>query len=642
MSLEIRYLDNAATTRVKPQMMQDEINYYIENIGVSAGRSHSKLTRECENRINETRQLIAELFHFQYANNVIFTSGATEGLNLIIKGVLKSGDHVITTCLEHNSVLRPIMQIEEFGIENTIVNCCDNAENLIKGITDAIKTNTKLIVMNHASNVTGEILPVEKIVEIAKEHDVLTLLDCSQSAMKIDIHIDEINVDFAVMSGHKGLMGPTGIGIVLVNNNDVEIIPLKLGGTGLQSEVLVPLKIKPNAYEAGTQNVLGIYGLYGSLCYFKTQEYQEKRRQVDEIYEYMVDELKQIDAVHIHRLGISNRFLPIVSITVDKMGNTDVENYLESKYNIITRSGLHCAPLMHQALGTTPSGTVRISLGLNNTKEDVDVLLTALRNIKRGQDEIKKDYPTEPTFDNLTDHCLFCNPDVHGQGKQVILKTPHFYLFAPLGAIVDGYLIITPYSCESENSSLSEVNANYIDEFNKLRKIVIDFYCDQYGHPGIAFEHGRAGTCIVCKHGTKHCYHGHLCCYPGTVDNELGIPVNEHYYLWEDIPDSFMKVETNGISDLKEKTDGLPYLYIEHCYKSDNTMKQKSVAILIHNEEKLESQYLRKVFAKRVNNYKLWDWKEWPQYESACNLVNQFNEWFHKNRDNYSIDVLEK
>lgn len=639
MKMSVRYFDNAATTRYKSSKVIEEINYYLNNVGVSPGRSHSRLTKECEMKIRETRDLIAELFCFEYPNNVIFTSGATEGLNLIIKGVLKKGDHVIATCVDHNSVLRPIMMLKDSGVENTVVSNFMSVDNLAQKIESAIQVNTKLIVINHASNVTGEVLPVEKIVEVAKKHSVLTLLDCSQTAIEREINMKKLQVDFAVMSGHKSLMGPTGIGFVLINNNSVEVVPLKMGGTGLNSEVLEPLNIKPNAYEAGTLNSMGIYGLNGALQYAKTEEYKEKDIERQENYTYLIQELEKIDTVKIHRLGISEEFVPVVSITIEQQANTDVENYLESKFNIITRSGLHCAPLMHKALGTSDFGTVRISLGIDNTREDIDILLEAIRNIKEKKSVKKIKILDTPTFDNLEEHCLFCNPEIHGQAKQVILKTPHFYLFSPLGAIIDGYLIITPYSCNGENSSISEINKDYIDEFNEIRKIVIDFYIHRYGHPGIAFEHGRAGTCLICKHGTKHCYHGHLCCYPGLEDNDLGLPYSNNYFLWEDIPDSFKKVETNGINDLQERTQYLPYLYIEHYYKENRQYKRKSVAVLINNEEKLESQYLRKLLAKRVDRYDMWDWKKWPQYESACKVLEAFKEWFSNNRKNYNLKV---
>lgn len=637
----IRYFDNATTTRFKPKEMQLAINYYIDNVGVSSGRSHSHLTHECEKKIRETRELIAKVFHFQYTNNVVFTSGATEGLNLIIKGVLKKGDHVIATCVDHNSVLRPIIQLKAMEVEHTFVKECRSEESLLFGISQAIKSNTKLIVINHASNVTGEVLPVKKIVEIAKKHGILTLLDCSQTAGKREIDIDTLQVDFAVMSGHKSLMGPTGIGFVLMNNNAVDISPLKMGGTGLQSEILEPVNIKPNAYEAGTLNAMGVYGLNGSLQFIDSDEYKDQVKVIYDNFTHLVKQLEKIPYIKIHRLGISKEYIPIVSITVDNRANLEVENYLESEFNILTRSGLHCAPLMHEALGNLTSGTLRISLGIYNTREDVDVLLEALRNIDDDSKEEELIYPENPTFENLEYHCLFCNPKLHGQEKQVILRTPHFYLFSPLGAIVDGYLIITPYSCKEGNASISELDREYLDEFNEIRLMVIDFYISRYGHPGIAFEHGRAGTCLICKNGTKHCYHGHLCCFPGVVNNDLGFPISNHYFLWEDIPESLQSVETNGIDDLQERTKNLPYLYIEHCYKDGQEYKRKSKAILIGDEEKLESQYLRKLFANRIGKYELWDWKSWPQYESACKVVKEFREWFRVNRAKYNVEVID-
>lgn len=638
----IIYLDNAATTRVKPKKTRKEIIYYLTRIGVGPGRSHSRLTRKCENRVNETRELISDMFNLKKPNNVIFTSGATESLNLIIKGVLVKGDHVISTCFDHNSVLRPIMQLKESGVEATFISNITDEKSLLTSIKDAIKPNTKLIVINHASNVTGEILPVIKIVTITKERHILSLLDCAQTAGKVKIDVQELGIDFAVMSGHKALLGPTGIGFVLVNNTEVQIKPLKQGGTGLQSELLEPFNILPNAYEAGTINSLGIYGLYGSLKAIQSKVYKKRIAKMYQNYNYLINELKKNCDVKIHLTGISEQLIPSVSISVIGKQNKDVEEYLESKYGIVIRSGLHCAPLIHKELGTYPNGLIRISLSVFNTRSDIQRISYALKNINKMEVNEKLNYPKKPTFKNLKHYCLFCNPKIHGQEGLVLLRTPHFYLFAPLGAIINGYIIITPYSCTKGIMSMSELPINQINEVYKLRELVSQFYLFKYGHPGLSFEHGRAGSCLISKHGTKHCYHGHLCCFPGIVDNDLGLPIKEGFYLWEAVAD-YRQVETNGLYDLKEKVKSLPYLFIEHYIKTNTESQQyirKSKAVIINNEDKLESQYLRKILAYRIDQYELWDWREHPKLNEAKKVVKEFKHWYQSEKDRFDIETV--
>jgi len=633
------YLDNASTSRTRPREVQQQMDYYLNKIGVSPGRSHSKLSRECERRIMETRQIISDMFHLNNKNNVIFTSGATEGLNLILKGLLKEGDHVISTCVDHNSSLRPIINLAKNGIECSIIDnfCCE--DSFVNGIKAAIKSNTKLMVITHASNVTGEILPVEKLVSIARNSNILTLLDCAQTAGKLDINVQKLGVDYAVMSGHKALMGPPGIGFVLINNTENDIAPLKLGGTGIQSEVLEPLNIFPNAYEAGTINSLGIYGLYGALTVLTNNEYIEKRNQMYAIYNRLVQELSEIPYVKIYRLGISHNFVPTVTITVDDKSSNDLAEYLETKYDIIVRSGLHCSPLIHKKLNTPSQGTVRISLSTYNSKEDVDILIRALKSINKKEEKKEVQYSDTLTFEHLADICLFCDPQIHGQARQVLLRTKNFYLFSPLGAIIDGNIIITPYSCTNQNSSISEISKENVAEFNKLRDLVKEFYIYRYGHPGLAFEHGRVGTCLIRKNGTKHCYHGHLCCYPGIDNSKLGLPSEPgHYYLWEDISDESMIVDTNGINDLSEKVKVLPYLYFEHYENISGKFVRKSKVVLISNEEKLESQYLRKLLAKRIDDYKLWDWRAYPKVQEAYSLVDEFKAWYAKNKVYFDVE----
>ncbi|MDD2494402.1 MAG: aminotransferase class V-fold PLP-dependent enzyme, partial [Tissierellia bacterium] len=264
------YLDNAATTYPKPKAVYDNVMKAMKEYGANPGRGSHAMAIEGAKTIYETRELLAEMFNLEDPLNVIFTFNATDSLNIAIKGLLKPGDHVITTSMEHNSVLRPIYELQKLGVENTIVSCDKEGKVNVEDIEEAIKDNTKLVVTTHVSNLSGTIFPIKEIGSLCKKYDLLYLVDASQSACVLEIDVQEYNIDLLAMPGHKGLLGPQGTGVLLINT-DADINHLKEGGTGSESSNLSQPNFYPDKLEAGTHNLPGIAGLNFGIKYIKSK-----------------------------------------------------------------------------------------------------------------------------------------------------------------------------------------------------------------------------------------------------------------------------------------------------------------------------------------------------------------------------------
>lgn len=374
------YLDNAATSYPKPEEVYKAVDKCLREYGANPGRSGHKLALRAGRAIYETRELMCELFNIENPMQIIFTCNATDSLNLAIKGILKKGDHVITSGMEHNSLIRPIKALEEIGVENTIVECDNEGVIKLDKLKGAIKDNTKLIALTHSSNVTGTIMPIKEIGKIAKESNILLLVDAAQTAGVYNIDLKEMNIDLLAFPGHKGLMGPQGTGALYIREG-IELKHMKEGGTGSKSESLLQPEIIPDRYESGTPNTPGIVGLGAGIRYILDVGTDNIRKHEEELTAYMINGLKKIDKVKIYGPMDAKRKASVISLNIGDLDSSEVSYILDQAFDIAVRSGLHCAPLAHKTLGTFEQGTVRFSIGYFNTKKDIDKALEAIEKI---------------------------------------------------------------------------------------------------------------------------------------------------------------------------------------------------------------------------------------------------------------------
>ena len=376
------YLDNAATTFPKPDVVYDAVMDCMKNYCANPGRAGHRLSLRAGREIYDTRENLAKLFNIDNPMNIIFTSNATESLNLAIKGLLKTGDHVITTSMEHNSVIRPIMALEKIGVENTIVDCNEEGFLDINDLEKGIKPNTKLIVTTHASNVFGTLIDIKEVGLVAKKNNITYLVDASQTAGVYDIDVKNMNIDILATAGHKSLLGPQGVGILYIKEG-IDLDTLKEGGTGSQSEYLFQPQMLPDKYESGTHNTPAIAGLNAGVKYI-LDNIDTIRRKEEELCEYMLSRLDEIKDIKIYGTKDIKKRVPVISINIGDIDSGEITFILDSEYDIATRSGLHCSPLAHKTVGTIKQGTIRFSNGYFNTKDDIDMVIDTLKNIEKG------------------------------------------------------------------------------------------------------------------------------------------------------------------------------------------------------------------------------------------------------------------
>lgn len=377
------YLDNAATTYPKPEQVYDSIMDCMKNYCANPGRAGHKMAMRAAREIYDARENIAKLFNIDNPMNIILTNNATDSLNLAIKGAVKEGDHIITTSIEHNSVIRPIKSLEARGISNTIVNCNKEGFLDVNDIKNAIKPNTKLIVTTHASNVVGTLVDIKAVGEIAKENNILYLVDASQTAGVYSIDVKDMNVDMIAAPGHKCLLGPQGTGILYIREG-LSVDILKEGGTGSKSEDLFQPEIVPDRYESGTNNTPGIAGLNEGVKFILEKGIDNIRLHEEELCQYMLDKLEEVPNIKIYGTKDSKKRAAVIAINIGDMDSGEITFILDSEYDIATRSGIHCAPLAHKTLGTLEQGAVRFSLGYFNTKEEIDKAVDALKEISKN------------------------------------------------------------------------------------------------------------------------------------------------------------------------------------------------------------------------------------------------------------------
>lgn len=376
------YFDNAATSFPKPNVVYDSVMKVMKEYGANPGRSGHKLALRLGREIFQTRELLAELFNIKNPMNIIFTSNCTESLNLGIKGILQRGDHVITTSMEHNSVLRPLMVLEKEGVEVTIVEG-DSAGRIDPSkIEKNIKNNTKMIATTHVSNLTGTIMPVKTIGRIAKENNIYYLVDAAQSAGVYDIDVDKMNIDILAFPGHKGLLGPQGTGGLYIREG-LDIKEMKQGGTGSVSHLLEQPGMSPDRYESGTPNGSGIVGLGEGIKYILQKGTKNIRKHEEELTKHFIEEALKIDKIKVYGpLDIEEQGA-VVSINIGNEDSSEISYILDENYDIEVRPGLHCSPLAHKTIGTFEQGVVRFSFGPFNTHEEIELGIKAIREISK-------------------------------------------------------------------------------------------------------------------------------------------------------------------------------------------------------------------------------------------------------------------
>jgi cysteine desulfurase family protein len=382
--MQVTYLDNAATTWPKPEDVIEAMTAYAREIGGSPGRSGHRLSIEAGRIIHRTRNGLARIIDADDAFRIVFTRNATESLNLAIAGFLRPGDHVITSGMEHNSVMRPLRRLERSGVELSVVAC--SPEGLIDpdDVRRAIRPSTVMIVITHASNVTGSIMPVEAIGAIARKHGIAFCVDAAQTAGSVPISVRSMNIDLLAFTGHKSLFGPQGTGGLYIREGlEARVSPLILGGTGSRSEHEEQPDFMPDRYESGTPNTIGIAGLGAGLEFILGRGVERIREHEVRLTALFMDRLRGAPGVTVYGPHDAAARTPVVSFTIDGMTSSDASALLEERFGVMSRPGLHCAPAAHRTIGTFPRGTCRFSFALFNTEHEINDAADAVMSLAR-------------------------------------------------------------------------------------------------------------------------------------------------------------------------------------------------------------------------------------------------------------------
>ena len=380
------YLDQASTSFPKaPGVAQAMMDYLTMN-GVNVNRGCYSSAYSAEEVIYETRQLLAELFHFSKCKNAIFTPNVTTSLNFILKGFLKPGDHILVSAMEHNAVMRPVVQLASLGISFDRIPCRTDGSMILEKVEELIRPETKAIVTLHASNVCGTRMPLDALGEICQRHQLYFVVDSAQTAGIVPINMDKMHIDALAFTGHKGLRGPQGTGGFLVSQELAEQMePLISGGTGSVSHTEEITDFMPDRFESGTPNLPGIYGLHEALLFLKTHSLQAINEKELSLTGYFLEQLQALDDTGRHIRIIGKKDLTdrnaVVSIQTPEIDMSQVAWQLDNEYGVMTRVGLHCAPNAHKTLGTYPAGTIRFSFGPENTKNELDFAIQGLKKI---------------------------------------------------------------------------------------------------------------------------------------------------------------------------------------------------------------------------------------------------------------------
>ncbi|MEO2262533.1 aminotransferase class V-fold PLP-dependent enzyme [Dorea sp. YH-dor228] len=380
--MEKIYFDNGSTSWPKAPKVAEAMADLLTHGAFNINRGNYEGAYEVEATVLDTREQLARLFHAKDSRSVIFTPGITYSLNYFIKGFLQSGDHVLVSGMEHNAVMRPLKQMEAIGVTYDVVRTEVDGTIQPEDVERAIKNNTKAIIMLHASNVCGTIVPIKAIGEICRRHHLFFVVDTAQSAGTIPVNMQECNIDFLAFTGHKGLLGPQGIGGFLISEelND-QMKPYIAGGTGSQSDVLQMPESLPDKYESGTMNLPGIIGLHAALSYIEETGIMTIHRKKLELTQYFLENVKEFTNIRIvGKEGMKDR-VAVVSLDFVQEDNAVIAFELEQNYGIMTRVGLHCAPIAHRTLHTYPQGTVRFAFSASNTRGEIDQCIEGFREI---------------------------------------------------------------------------------------------------------------------------------------------------------------------------------------------------------------------------------------------------------------------
>jgi cysteine desulfurase family protein len=379
------YLDNAATSWPKPPQVKEAMNRFMEEVGANPGRSGHLLSIEAARILYEARESLAALFHVRDSSRIVFTLNATESINLALRGLLKPGDHVITSSMEHNSVMRPLRDLEKRGIELGIIPCSREGMMDPREVERRVKPDTKMVILNHASNVTGTLLPANEVGSIAKKYDLLFLVDAAQTAGAYPIDVERNGIDLLAFTGHKSLYGPQGTGGLVIGErvNEKEMVPLKQGGTGSRSEFEEQPDFLPDRFESGTPNGVGIAGLLAGVRFVLEKGVEQIHQQESRLMDRLIEGLKEIPQLKFH--GPENRKdrMATLSFNLEQLSSSEIALRLEKEFGILCRPGLHCAPAAHRTIGTFPEGTVRFSLSLFSTEEEIETAIQAVSSIAK-------------------------------------------------------------------------------------------------------------------------------------------------------------------------------------------------------------------------------------------------------------------
>lgn len=379
------YFNNAATTYPKPEKVYQEVDTFFRSEGVNPGRSQGVKTMNINRRIFNTREKFAQFFGIKDSSRFIFTSGATESLNLAIKGFLKVNDHVISTKLEHNSVIRPLNKLAQEGrITVTFIDFNEKGRVDLTDIKRNIQENTSLLVISHASNVLGSINNIAKIADFAAQNDIKVIVDAAQTAGVLDIDLSELKVDMLSVPGHKSLYGPPGIGGLYIAPG-LNLDTLMEGGTGSNSLNTNQPEILPDKYESGTLNTLGIIGLGAGLDFIKETGREEIYQHEMKLVDTFLQGLRDIKGVLVYGPKSLDKKVGVVSINLMNLSANKFAHLLQNEYNISVRGGLHCAPLLHKAMQTDEKGMVRFSFSYFNTLDEINQALSVIETIAKKE-----------------------------------------------------------------------------------------------------------------------------------------------------------------------------------------------------------------------------------------------------------------
>ncbi len=380
------YLDNAATTYPKPPSVYEAVRHALEDVGATPGRAAHRRAREALGMVAESRVKVARMLGVANPDRVVFTKNATESINLALKGWLNGGDRVVISGMEHNSVVRPLKRLGDSGVVVETVRCSPRGQIDLDDLLRRLNPPPKLVVLVHASNVNGALQPVQEAARLCSDRGVPLLLDAAQTAGIQPIFADAWGLGMVACSGHKALLGPPGIGILTLRP-DLDVLPLMEGGTGSRSEEVLQPEFCPDRYESGTPNLPGIAGVSAGIEFILKQGMDCLREHELALGSMLEQELSDLPGVRVYRPEM--RGTATVSFTIDELNPSDIGSLLDEGFDIAVRTGLHCAPLAHETLGTFPEGTVRVSPGYSTSTEDIEYFLRSLRSLLSRRRKVK-------------------------------------------------------------------------------------------------------------------------------------------------------------------------------------------------------------------------------------------------------------